>query len=382
MHLCLNGPFNDGWGYQDNLLPKYQAKKHDVVVIAQNRHHTQNGIEICECCDIKSVDGFRLIRVPQKEFKLKRLGRFFKDYDIYNLLREISPELIMVHGVSGSLAIYQVVRYKKRINRECIIIEDNHLDYYNCGENSLGNRLFRFFRKNITNRYTQKYAECVFGTTPWRIEYANKCLGIRKEKLKLLVTGGDDDKIHFDDRIKIKKSICSELNINEDDFIIVTGGKIDRTKNIHLLMRAVKELNGKNIKLIVFGQTDNEMNEEINQLSADDSIRFIGWIPAEEAYNYFLTSDLAVFPGTHSVLWEQLCACGIPALFKSWDGMHHVCVNGNSDFLYNDSVEEIKAKISEIYDNPEVYERMKSAAENCKREFFYSQIARNAVIVN
>ena len=24
LHLCLDAPFNDDWGYQDNLLPKYQ----------------------------------------------------------------------------------------------------------------------------------------------------------------------------------------------------------------------------------------------------------------------------------------------------------------------------------------------------------------------
>lgn len=24
-HLCLNGPYNEGWNYQENILPKYHA---------------------------------------------------------------------------------------------------------------------------------------------------------------------------------------------------------------------------------------------------------------------------------------------------------------------------------------------------------------------
>ncbi|WP_416201291.1 MAG: hypothetical protein ACFWUD_03875 [Thermocaproicibacter melissae] len=34
VHLCLCGPFNDNWGYQDNIIPKHNKKDgHDVTVI-------------------------------------------------------------------------------------------------------------------------------------------------------------------------------------------------------------------------------------------------------------------------------------------------------------------------------------------------------------
>ena len=33
-HLCLHGPYNEGWNYQENILPKYHSLGgHDVFQI-------------------------------------------------------------------------------------------------------------------------------------------------------------------------------------------------------------------------------------------------------------------------------------------------------------------------------------------------------------
>ena len=156
--------------------------------------------------------------------------------------------------------------------------------------------------------------------------------------------------------------------------------KIDRAKNIHFLMRAVSDLNNQNIKLIVFGQPNDEMKPIIQELCKNDSIRFIGWIQADKAYDYFLASDLGFFPGTHSVLWEQACACGLPCVFKNWEGMHHVDVGGNCEFLKNDSAEEIKEMILNIVNDIDKYEAMKKVAvEKGIKTFSYKEIAKRAI---
>ena len=131
--------------------------------------------------------------------------------------------------------------------------------------------------------------------------------------------------------------------------------------------------------LIIFGQPTEDMEETIRQLSQNQWCHYIGWINSAKVYDYFLASDLAVFPGTHSVLWEQACACGTPVLVKSWKGMHHVCVNGNGKLLCGDPVEDIKENITLLLDDPKTYEIMKSAANQCKEVFFYSKIAERAI---
>ncbi|MFK1961527.1 hypothetical protein ACIXEH_11290 [Bacteroides fragilis] len=76
----------------------------------------------------------------------------------------------------------------------------------------------------------------------------------------------------------------------------------------------------------------------------NEKIHYVGWLSSEKTIEYFFASDLAVFPGTHSVLWEQAVGIGIPSIFKYWDGMTHVDLGGNCLFLFENSSEEISKK--------------------------------------
>lgn len=43
VHIAPNAPYNNYWGYQENLLPKYQKKLgHEVILIVSNTEH-KNG---------------------------------------------------------------------------------------------------------------------------------------------------------------------------------------------------------------------------------------------------------------------------------------------------------------------------------------------------
>ena len=41
VHIAPNATYNEGWGYQENLLPKYHAKLgHEVTLIITNIEHS------------------------------------------------------------------------------------------------------------------------------------------------------------------------------------------------------------------------------------------------------------------------------------------------------------------------------------------------------
>ncbi len=381
LHLCIQDPYNDYWGYQDNLLPKYHRKMgHNVTVITTTIKHGDNGrIVSVPAEDYELNDGQRIIRLEHIRFFPVKISAVLRIYSIYDLICEIKPDLIMVHALSN-ISILKVVKYVKTVNQKCVVIADNHQDYFNTRiKNKITSRALRLLYK-ILNLYMQRYYKKVYGVTPWRVKYMQEVFNIKPEKSDLLVMGGDDEFIDFKNQSKIRSEIRAKHNIKEDDFLIVTGGKIDKTKNIHLLMKAVSEMKPENVKLIVFGSPKDEIREKIEELSKNKKTRSIGWIKAEETYNYFLASDLVVFPGTHSVLFEQVCACGIPAVFKYWEGMEHLDVGGNCKFLYEDSVEEIKKVLSEIIANKELYDEMKKVAvEKGVNKFLYSKIAEKSL---
>ena len=76
VHFCLSGPYNDNWGYQDNLLPLYQQKLgHDVTVIATNTMHGPKGPIIqCDEGDYRLENGLHIIRISVKPWPIPDLS--------------------------------------------------------------------------------------------------------------------------------------------------------------------------------------------------------------------------------------------------------------------------------------------------------------------
>lgn len=379
VHFCLAVPYIEGWGYQENILPKIHAEfGNEVFMIAAEYELNREREKVKRQADrYTNKDGINVIVLKES----KRYGYYsrFNDFDgVYENLSEIKPDIIFIHG-GQFIALKDVIKYCKK-NKNVKLYIDHHADYYNTPINT-GKKLFvQRYIYGYWMRKAAKYTSVFWGVTPWRCKYLKEIVKIPEKKISLLVMGGDDEKIHFDNMPSLRNDIRAEMKINTDDFVIVTGGKIDKAKNIHLLMQAVSELKDKNIQLVVFGQPKEEMKKIVDKYSKYANIHCLGWIDADKAYDYFLAADLAVFPGTHSVLWEQACACGIPGIFKNWEGMRHMDLGGNAEFLYNDSVDEIKEKILEIYNNKEKYENMKKiAVEKGIKTFSYREIAKRAI---
>ena len=383
VHVIPSAPYNDYWGYQDNLLPKFQKRLgHEITVLTTNLKQQEGKIVETECSDYFLNDGERVVRLAKKKYCSKILTALCSKLNVWIYLKDIKPDIVFVHGLV-STTIYDVIKYKKKINPKCIIVQDNHLDYYNFPvKDNIKGRIIRWFYCRIC-RKSLPYVNKVYGVTPWRKIFAEEYFKVPDAKTDVLLMGGDDDKIHFNQADEIRKNIRDKLKLGDDDFVLITGGKIDKTKNIHLLMQAVRELNEDNLKLIVFGQPDNKMASTIDELSKDSHIRYIGWLDSSDVYNYFLASDLVVFPGTHSVMWEQAVACGIPLIVKDWEGMHHVDVGGNCLFLQKDDIEEIKEKINNVYHDVELYKSMlKVAKEKGISIFSYKEIAKRSIEEN
>ncbi|MBO5618347.1 MAG: glycosyltransferase, partial [Pseudobutyrivibrio sp.] len=168
-----------------------------------------------------------------------------------------------------------------------------------------------------------------------------------------------------------------------DDILVMTGGKIDLAKTQTItLMEAINSLDNPKIKLIVFGSVVDELKDALEaQLS--DKCQYIGWIDSAKTLNYYGAADLVVFPGRHSVFWEQVVGIGKPMICKYWDGTTHVDLGGNVKFLYKDTEEELVEAIQSVLGNRQEYDRMTAIAkEKGMKEFAYSNIAKRSIEVD
>lgn len=363
------------------MLPKYhKLMGYDVTVIASLMSFDKHG----NYCFLKSPaeyisnDGFKVIRLNYRK-RLTSLFRILKSYEkTYFTIEKENPSIIFIHGCQF-LDIRQVLKYKKSHPYTKIFI-DNHSDFINSGSNWLSKNVLHKIIWRYLVKKIEPFTERFYGVTPLRCDFLKNTYHVSENKIDLLVLGADDEKINFNEKDILRGIIRKSINIGEEDFVIVTGGKINKQKNIHLLLQAVTELKNDRVVLILFGTSNLQMKQVIDELSKSSRIKNIGWIDSAKAYDYFLASDLAVFPGTHSVLWEQSVGCGTPGVFKYWPGMDHINVGGNCRFLYKDSVDEIKCMLEEIINNKDIYKRMKEISmELGVKNFSYRRLAIKAI---
>lgn len=382
LHIILCSPYTEGLGYQENILSrKHKELGYDVQIITYNRYDkgsitatmyiNEDGIPVHMLASRKKP---LLEKIP----KLRALISANKDKTIglYHKLDELRPDIIFIHGVDCH-DHHQVVKYIKQHSKVRLYV-DNHCDYYNNPVTGIRGHLF--IRRNGAKigKCLSEVARIMWGVTPWRVKYLIDVYNVPKDKCALLVMGGDESKIDFNNRENIRHSIRNQYGISEDTFLIVSGGKIDRSKNIHILAEAINNLNNDKIKLLLFGKLDEEISSNHNFKTSN--VVNVGWIPSDKSYELFLASDVAVFPGTHSVLWEQACACGIPGIFKDWDGgFSHIDVGGNAILLKDISAESLMSAIETLKFTP-LFFKMKTIAEGIgKSTFSYLEIAKRSV---
>lgn len=376
VHVTACAPYNDYWGYQDNLLPKYHAKLgHEVTMITTNTKQEGGKVVEVPCDDYILSDGVRVIRLKRRNYGNIILNNLRSKLDIYELLCQLKPDFIFFHSLASD-SIYDAVKYKKVNNPACIIVQDNHLDYnIGRGSSSFKDKIIREFGRRRV-RKTIFSINKVFGVTPWRKQYAEDYYRVPKDKTDVLIMGADDDEVNLAEKELIRRDTRAKYGIADDEMLVVTGGKIDEKKKIHLLMDAVKSLN--KVKLIVFGAAQKEFQDEFNS-HINSNVITTGWIPAEKTYDYLLSADLVVFPGQHSVLWEQACACKVPCVFAKWEKMDHVNNGGNSTFINHISTESIRREIERLYFT-EAYYTMKRIAESDATDIYmYSSIAKKSL---
>ena len=378
VHICLNGPFTDGWSYQENLLSKYHVKLGcTVTVICSKWIYNKGEKAYCDKDTYINDDGVKIIRLDTYR------GDIDSKFKKYKNLRESialeNPDILFVHGV-GSLDNVVIAEYCDT-HPDVVMYVDNHADFSNSATN--------WFSKNILHKLIWKhyakiiepYTKKFYGVLPARVDFLSEVYGLPQNKCELLVMGADDELVEKSKKNNARKKIRLKYGIKDEDFLIVTGGKIDIwKKQILKLLQAVKESKNDYIKLIFFGSIAQEIKLDVEKYIDEDKIKYIGWIDSRESYDYFEASDLVVFPGRHSVFWEQVTGQGVPMLVKDWPGTHHVDLGGNVQFVKSDSSDELKKKLEEIFSDPIQYKRMKFVAENRgMKKFSYREIAKISV---
>ena len=375
VHVCISAPWDEKYAYQENLLPRYhRLMGYDVTIIApvftKIGDYGGNRAPAGESC---LSDGTKLIRLNPQIDNRKFLSHIPSVRGLKKAIINELPDLLFLHDVC--CFDYRCIPSIKKEFPRLKIVADNHGDYVN----SLHSPLTRFLHKKVYRHLLisklRPVVEWFYGVTPSRCTFLHEVYGIPESKIKLLVMGADDDKMMLDQREQLRNEVRIRYGINEKDFLIVTGGKIDRLKNIHILAHAVNSLHRNNVKLLVFGKINEDMRP-LFDAEKSNNIFTIGWVNSDKVYELFYAADLIVFPGLHSVLWEQAVASKTPCAFSKIDGFEHVDTNNNCILMEGKSADYYANMLAELLDDPNKYNTLKVNANSSKLNiFYYSRIA-------
>ncbi|MHB8108693.1 MAG: glycosyltransferase family 4 protein [Syntrophorhabdaceae bacterium] len=380
LHCCLACFYIDNYGYQENILPKqHKLDGHEVEIVASTETYVDHkNLAYVAPQSYMSESSIPVTRLPYSRYLPKCIAKKIRIYEgISDILDRFLPEIIFVHDCQF-VDIMHIASYARKRQNVRIYV-DCHADLNNSAKNWLSKFILHKIIYRCCAKMIEPYTTRFYGVLPARCNFLHDMYGIPREKIELLVLGAEDKKIRIQSRDGIRTSICSESGINPLDFIIVTGGKLNKRKNIIALLDAVRLTKTENIKLLIFGSIADDIMEVFERKLNNPKVKYIGWIKADRTYDYLISADLVVFPGSHSVLWEQSVACGVPCFFRHIEGMNHVDTGGNCIFLKEGRAKEIAENIDNLVRNKPKYEKMKKCALNGSKQFLYSDIARRAI---
>lgn len=377
LHLCLGNFFIDNYSYQENLLTKYHViMGYDVTVIASLYSFSKEGevTMLSGPSEYVNNNNVHVIRLAYKQ--PTRINKFLRRFiGLKEAIENEHPDIIFSHNVSYSDTTVVANYLKNHPNVK--LFADNHADYVNSAKNWLSKHILHPIIWRHYAKVLEPYMSRCYGVTPMRCHFLKEMYHIRPEIVEFLPMGVDDEAIPSN-RDMVRTDIRSELGIPPKDIVLFTGGKIDHLKNTHILIDAIERIGNKHLHLIICGTITPEMFHLKCRIDDNPCIHYLGWCNAQRVMNCMVASDFACFPGTHSTLWEQSIGVGLPAIFKKWNDMEHVNVNGNCIFIKGEDEKELIDAITQIQKEPFNSTIAKKAALASK-SFLYSQIARKAI---
>lgn len=380
LHCCLAVFYIDNYGYQENILPKHhKALGYNVKIIASTETYIDNKqLGYVEPKSYINEHGIPVVRLPYTKWLPNSIARKLRIYS--NLEKEISdfkPDIIFLHDCQF-LSIRKIATFSEKNN--CRVYVDSHTDFINSAKNFLSKYLLHKIIYKWCAKKIEPFTSKFYGTLPLRNTFLSEVYGIDNDKIKLLEFGFDDHSVPLDEFPDIRKEIRKELELDKNDTMILAGGKFDGRKNYLELIKAFKSIETNNCTLFLFGKPSNELEHTFFNEIKHNKIKYLGWLNPLEITKFMIASDLMVFPGTHSVLWEQAVGAGIPCIFKKWDGIQHIDLGGNCLFIEEGSETEILITLNNVIgDKTKLSEMKKVAVSDNRLRFLYSEIAKKSI---
>ena len=328
-------------------LSNYFINKYDITIVTNINHPTEYKLDK----RIKVINIDKEDKLNEKLFKkiITKLSHF-RTNELNKIIEKEKPDIIFSLLPEPSI---RLLNLKKKYNIPMIL----------CVRNRPNKELL--FKLSIIRNHYYKKADNILLQDINFIKYIPNRL-----RNKVIVIPNYISHSFIDSKISTKK-----------EKTITTIARLEKQKNIELLITAYKELKNKEYKLLIYGEgkEKNKLIKLINKYNLNNNIIFKG--TTNNIEEVLKNTTLFVLPSNHEGMPNALLeamALGIPVISTNSSEIISTIIDNNKNGIIIDKndKDELVNKISYLLDNKDIRDKIGKEASKIKKIYSENNIIK------
>lgn len=309
-------------------LKWFKEQGYEVHVCAKNDYNDPDE------CDIPYCDVYHDIPFQRNPFKKENTKAYRM---LKKVINDNNFDIIHCHTPIGGV-LTRLAAKNKRKNGTKVLYTAHGFHFFDGA--SLKNWIIYY----PIEKWLSKYTDVLITINEEDYSFAKR--KFNSSKIELVPGVGID----IQNKIPINKKEKKEsLNINKDDFVILSIGELSKRKNHEVIIKALTNLKYKNIVYVIAGE--GELDRYLESLAEQSNVRLklLGF--RKDISEILKITDIFVFPSLQEglpVSMMEAMDAGLPIIASN--------VRGNRDLIKNNyngklvDVKDIKRFSEEIYE--------------------------------
>ncbi len=359
VHVCLCGPYSDGFAYQENeLVAQHVAMGHEVSVLATTETYgADRKLMHMAAGETGTKDGARLIRLPYRQGAPRSvMGKLRMHPDVFEWLEKLAPDVILFHGLC-SWELLTVARYKRQ-HPATLLYADCHEDFNNSARTWSSKWLLHFAYYRSVLKRCLPWIDKVLCVTVESISFARDFYGVDPALLELYPLGGEvmDDETYKAKRIAMRR----QLRVDDSSIVFVQSGKLDVSKQLPQALRAFASVVDSRLRYVIAGQmTPDVLAEGQPLIDADARVCYLGWVKPDALRDLLCAADCYVQPFGQTATTQMSLCCRCAIIVQ--DLPSHRALFFDNGFLTNEK-QRLAVAFQYMVDHADRLEAMRAAS--------------------